>query len=326
MAGTNEKPDPSISAYQFKTSLFDIEKSTEEGKKRTFTGVAYSGEVIQGHYYWGDVIFDLDTIQMKTPLGALIDHDTGRRAGVVRNFTKDNQGGLKVSGDLLSNKNGQEVAQDSDEGYPWEMSVYIVPGSIEEVDRGEVVVNGKTLKGPITIFRNGVIREVSFCALGADDNTSAVAASHTPKHFNKQEDTDVTELEKEKAARIEAEQQRDAAQNELKQFKETKRNEDIAALETELKTQFSAEDKTAYTAMDDTTFAFASKQLRQFSAGGQGGQQTPSSTPAIQPNPALAHLFTHQANGGAQGQGGNGNQEHQFSAGAKAFAAQNKGN
>ncbi|MEG2431981.1 MAG: hypothetical protein RSA84_16910 [Acinetobacter sp.] len=326
MAGTNEKPDPPISAYQFKTSLFDIEKSTEEGKKRTFTGVAYSGEVIQGHYYWGNVIFDLDTIQMKTPLGALIDHDTGRRAGVVRNFTKDNQGGLKVSGDLLSNKNGQEVAQDSDEGYPWEMSVYIVPGSIEEVDRGEVVVNGKTLKGPITIFRNGVIREVSFCALGADDNTSAVAASHTPKHFNKQEDTDVTELEKEKAARIEAEKQRDAAQNELKQFKETKRNEDISALETELKTQFSAEDKTAYTAMDDTTFAFATKQLRQFSAGGQGGQQTPSSTPAIQPNPALAHLFTHQANGGAQGQGGNGNQEHQFSAGAKAFAAQNKGN
>lgn len=303
MAGTNEKPDPPISAYQFKTNLFDIEKSTEEGKKRTFTGVAYSGEVIQSHYYWGDVIFDLDTIQMKTPLGALIDHDTGRRAGVVRSFTKDNQGGLKVSGDLLSNKNGQEVAQDSDEGYPWEMSVYIVPGSIEEVDRGEVEVNGKTLKGPITIFRNGVIREVSFCALGADDNTSAVAASHTPKHFNKQEDTDVTELEKEKAARIEAEQQRDAAQNELKQFKETKRTEDIAALETELKTQFSAEDKTSYTAMDDTTFAFAAKQLRQFSSLGQGGQQTPATTPANQLNPALAHLFTHQANGGQAGAG-----------------------
>ncbi|MCI3877715.1 MULTISPECIES: hypothetical protein [Acinetobacter] len=303
MAGINEKPDLPISAYQFKTNLFDIEKSTEEGKKRTFTGVAYSGEVIQSHYYWGDVIFDLDTIQMKTPLGALIDHDTGRRAGVVRNFTKDNQGGLKVSGDLLSNKNGQEVAQDSDEGYPWEMSVYIVPGSIEEVDRGEVVVNGKTLKAPITIFRNGVIREVSFCALGADDNTSAVAASHTPKHFNKQEDTDVTELEQLKADNQKLTTERDNAVTELKQFKESKRSEDIAALETELKTQFSTEDKTAYTAMDDTTFAFASKQLRQFSAGGQGGQQTPNTTPANQPNPALAHLFTHQANGGSAGVG-----------------------
>lgn len=300
MAGTNEKLDPPISAYQFKTNLFDIEKSTEEGMKRTFTGVAYSGEVIQSHYYWGDVIFDLDTIQMKTPLGALIDHDTGRRAGVVRSFTKDNQGGLKVSGDLLSNKNGQEVAQDSDEGYPWEMSVYIVPGSIEEVDRGEVEVNGKTLKGPITIFRNGVIREVSFCALGADDNTSAVAASHTPKQFNKQEDADVTELEQLKADNQKLTTERDNAVTELKQFKEMKRTEDIAALETELKTQFSAEDKTSYTAMDDTTFAFAAKQLRQFSAVGQG---KPPETPSIQPNPALAHLFTHQANGGQAGAG-----------------------
>jgi hypothetical protein len=34
-------------------------------------------------------------MQIKTPLGALDDHDTGRRAGVVTSFTKDNQGGLK---------------------------------------------------------------------------------------------------------------------------------------------------------------------------------------------------------------------------------------
>jgi hypothetical protein len=44
---------------------------------------------------------------------------------------------------LLSNKYGQEVAQDSDEGYPWQMSVYIDPGSIEEVERGEVVLMAK---------------------------------------------------------------------------------------------------------------------------------------------------------------------------------------
>ncbi|MCH7331435.1 hypothetical protein [Acinetobacter modestus] len=316
MAGDKQTQDPPSSAFQFKTQPFDIAKQAEEGKKRTFTGVAYSGEVIDGHYYWGDVVFDLDTMQIKTPLGALIDHDTGRRAGVVTSFTKDNQGGLKVAGDLLSNKYGQEVAQDSDEGYPWQMSVYIDPGSIEEVERGEVVVNGKTLKAPITIFRNGVIREVSFCALGADDNTSAIAASHTSKQFNKQEDTDVTELEKEKEARIAAEQQRDAALSELKQFKEQKRNDDIAALETELKTQFSAEDKKSYTEMDEPAFTFATKQLRQFSAA-KNDKQTNN----------LQHLFKHQAQGGQGGQGGgvSDDQEHKFSAGAKAFANQNKG-
>lgn len=313
MAGDKQSQDAPSSAFQFKTQPFDIAKQAEEGKKRTFTGVAYSGEVINGHYYWDDVVFDLDTMQIKTPLGALIDHDTGRRAGVVTSFTKDNQGGLQVAGDLLSNKYGQEVAQDSDEGYPWQMSVYIDPGSIEEVERGEVVVNGKTLKAPITIFRNGVIREVSFCALGADDNTSAVAASYTPKQFNKQEDTDVTELEKEKEARIAAEQQRDAALNELKQFKEQKRNDDIAALESELKVQFSAEDKKSYKEMDESAFTFATKQLRQFSAP-KHDKQTNN----------LQHLFKHQAQGG-QGGGVSDDQEHKFSAGAKAFAALNKG-
>jgi len=299
VAGDKETQAPPSSAFQFKTQPFDVAKQAEEGKKRTFTGVAYSGEVIQGHYWWGDVVFDLDTMQVKTPLGALIDHDTGRRAGVVTSFNKDNQGGLQVVGDLLSNKYGQEVAQDSDEGYPWQMSVYIVPGSIEEVERGEVEVNGKTLKAPITVFRNGVIREVSFCALGADDNTSAVAASHTPKQFNKQEDTDVTEEEKAKAAQQQAEQERDAALNELKQFKEQKRKDDIAALEAELKIQFSAEDKSSYAEMDEAAFTFATKQLRQFSAKNPHNSRE-----------GFNALFAHQAKAGED------NSKQQFGAGS----------
>lgn len=305
MAGDKQSQDAPSSAFQFKTQPFDIAKQAEEGKKRTFTGVAYSGEVINGHYYWGDVVFDLDTMQIKTPLGALIDHDTGRRAGVVTSFTKDNQGGLQVAGDLLSNKYGQEVAQDSDEGYPWQMSVYIDPGSIEEVERGEVVVNGKTLKAPITIFRNGVIREVSFCALGADDNTSAVAASYTPKQFNKQEDTDVTELEQLKADNQKLTTERDNALNELKQFKETKRTEDIAALESELKVQFSAEDKKSYTEMDESAFTFATKQLRQFSS-------------KTAPVGNSGHLFSHQAKNDDV------DQQNKFGAGSLVDQAKNR--
>ena len=162
------------------------------------------------------------------------------------------------------------------------MSVRIEPSSIDEIQAGNTVtVNGKLLHGPITVFRGGRIREVSFCALGADENTMAVAASHNPNNPN--EDTDVTELEQVKAALQQAETERDAAQTELKQFKAQKRNDDIAALETELKTQFSVEDKAAYTAMDDSSFSFTAKQLRQFSA---------KNTPA---NASTAHLFTHQA-------------------------------
>ncbi|MFW1746227.1 hypothetical protein ACG9XW_08395 [Acinetobacter guillouiae] len=307
---------------QFKANPFEISVKTETSDLRKFNGIAYSGEPIQGHYYWGDVIFDLDSMQVDTPLAALLDHDTGRRVGVVTQFTKDNTSGLKVSGDLLTNAYGQQVASDSDEGFPWQMSVYIDPASIEEVERGQVVVNGRTLNAPITIFRGGRIREVSFCALGADDNTSAVAASHQSKlNQFQQEDTNVSELEQEKAARFKAEQERDQAQTELKKFKAEKRTEDIAALQIELNTQFSADDTKSYTDMDDVAFSFMAKQLRQFSSKQPpAGQQQP--IPAV--NPALQHLFNHQATGG---QGGTPNQDqpHKFTSGAQAFAGQNKG-
>ena len=263
-------------------------------------------------------------MQVDTPLAALLDHDTGRRVGVVTQFTKDNTSGLKVSGDLLTNAYGQQVASDSDEGFPWQMSVYIDPSSIEEVERGQVVVNGRTLNAPITIFRGGRIREVSFCALGADDNTSAVAASHQSKTSQfKQEDTNVTELEQAQAKQKQAETERDNALAELKQFKATKRTEDIAALQAELNTTFSVEDTKSYTDMDDAVFSFTAKQLRQFSTkpSENQNQQQNNTVP-----PHLAHLFNHQATGGQgsnQGQGGS--DKHQFTAGAQAFAAQKNG-
>ncbi|MCP5773857.1 hypothetical protein NL389_28980, partial [Klebsiella pneumoniae] len=135
------------------------------------------------------------------------------------------------------------------------------------------------------------------------------------------EDTNVTELEKAQQAKEQAERERDDALTELKQFKAQKRADDIAALETELKTQFSAEDKTAYTNMDDSVFAFTAKQLRQFSAGNQQppAEQQQQQTPGV--NPAFAHLFSHQANPGQGGQSNN-TDTHKFTSGAQAFAEQ----
>ena len=149
----------------------------------------------------------------------------------------------------------------------------------------------------------------------------AVAASHNPNQPT--EDTDVTELEKAQAAQKQAEKERDDAQEELKKFKADKREGDIKALETSLNKQFSAEEKTSYANMDDTSFAFMSQQLTQFSAGTQppAGQRQQQQIPSH-----LTHLFSHQATGGQGGQGQDGNQgagdKHKFTAGAQAFAEQ----
>ena len=278
MPKTEEKQNQ----YCFQLGQLNVDAQEDGKKKRTFSGVAYSGEVITDHWYWKQVIFDLDSMQIKGRIPALLEHSSYQRAGAIESHAISYESGLTVSGILLSNEYGAQVATDSDDGFPWQMSVRIEPSSIDEIQAGSTVtVNGKLLHGPITVFRGGRIREVSFCALGADENTMAVAASHNPNNPN--EDTNVTELEQVKAALQQAEADRDAAQTELKQFKAEKRNDDISALEKELKTQFSAEDKTAYAAMDDASFSFTAKQLRQFS-----GKNSPA-------NNGPSNLFTHQA-------------------------------
>lgn len=311
--------------YLFSLSAVDIVPQVEGDKKRTFKGTAYGGGRVDGHWFWGrnGVVFDLEGIEIPTPTPLLEEHFSTSRVGVVKEVGINQN--ITVTGDFLRNAKAREVVDDADDGYPFQMSMFIDPGSVEEVGQGvNVVVNGQTFTGPVAVFRNNRIREFTICSTGADRTTSVNAFSAKPGTTNQPtEDTDVTELEKAQAAQKQAEQERDDALADLKKFKADKREGDIKALETALNKQFSAEEKTSYTNMDDTSFAFMSQQLTQFSAGNQppAGQQQQQQVPSH-----LAHLFSHQATGGQGGQGQGGNQgagdKHKFTAGAQAFAEQ----
>ena len=262
MPELQEKPKDQ---FCFELGQFAVEQPAEGKKKRTFTGVAYSGEPILDHWYWDRVIFDLDSIQIKGRIPALLEHRSSQRAGAINSHSIDYAQGLVISGDLMSNEFGSQVAQDSDDGFPWQMSVRIEPSSTEEIAADQsVTVNGKTYQGPITVFRGGRIREVSFCALGADDNTNAVAASHNPTQQPK-EDTDV-DLAQAQAKITELEGQINTLTEQNKQFAAAKREAEITALGKDLGKEFSAEDIEEMKKLDDSAFAFSAKQLRQFSA------------------------------------------------------------
>ena len=269
----------------FNASSMEVLQPEGESKKRKFKGVAYAGGRVDGHWYWGrsGVVFDLDGIEIDKPTALLEEHFSSGRVGVVKQVSTT--GKIEVEGDFLSNTKAKEIVQDSDDGFPFQMSMYIDPGSIEEVSNGKsVVVNGQTFEGPITVFRQNRIREFTICTTGADRNTSINAFSG--KQQTKQEDTNVTELEQAKEAQKQAEKQRDDALTELNKFKADQRAENIASLQKELNTTFSAEDLKSYTDMDDAVFAFTTKQLRQFS----GKQES-------QKQGLPSHLFSHQANG-----------------------------
>jgi len=171
------------SAYRFdacrpEITSFAMDGENNDGKKnrkRKFRGTAYSGQPLR-HPYWGVVAFDLSTTEANDPTPVLVDHDRAKRAGFA---TLSIGSSIQIEdGTLLDNEQGQAIAAESDAGFPWQMSVHIEPGSIEHIESGVTAeVNGHTVQGPAYIFRNNLIREVSFTPTGVDHNTSAAAMS-----------------------------------------------------------------------------------------------------------------------------------------------------
>lgn len=173
---------------------------------RRFSGIANSGRpFVLGA--WQTVI-DFDGIRLKDKTAFLIDHEGGRRAGAGRlSVTSD---GLFAEGILLNNEYGRAVAEESDQGFPWEMSVYVQSARVEELSAGaKTSVNGREVQGPMLIMRDCAVREVSFTAVGVDGNTHAVALSDDGKiaafdYQPKQEHLSMTPEEKAELEQLKA--------------------------------------------------------------------------------------------------------------------------
>ncbi|MFS1560243.1 hypothetical protein ACLIL2_006230 [Acinetobacter radioresistens] len=280
-------PDPNEERlkYLFNAAAIEVPKA-EEGQKRKFKGTAYAGGRVDGHWYWGrsGVVFDLEGIEIDKPTALLEEHFGSSRIGVVQ--AVDTNGKIDVSGDFLTNAKAQEIVQDSDDGFPFQMSMMIDPGSIEEVSQGKTVtVNGQSFEGPITIFRQNRIREFTICSTGADRNTSIKAFSGKANPNPTKEDTDV-DLVQAQAKITELEGQINTLTEQNKQFAAAKREAEITALGKDLGKEFSAEDIEEMKKLDDGAFAFSAKQLRQFSAAQPQKQALPD------------YLTKHQAQGG----------------------------
>lgn len=161
-------------AYRFAAGQLSV--AAGEGQRR-FEGLAYSGKPVTDHPFWPKVIFDLTSTRAPERIPVLLNHDGDRIVG--HTDAVDIGSDIKVGGLLYADEaDGALVAKRSDAGFPWQMSVHIVPNRVDEVRAGETVeVNGQKFSGPGYVFRQARIREVSFCPVGADQRTHAVALS-----------------------------------------------------------------------------------------------------------------------------------------------------
>lgn len=167
-----------------------IELEAAEGESeepRGFKMLAYTGGLLPEYVtsFGQPVVVDLEGMRVPgRSRPVLRDHDPGRIIGHTSNISIEG-GRVRVSGVVsAANEYAAEVEASSRRGFPWQASIGAKIERAAYLDAGETaVVNGRTFKGPIIIARRSSLREVSFVALGADNNTRAkVAASASTSH------------------------------------------------------------------------------------------------------------------------------------------------
>lgn len=295
----SKKSFPAEAFNFFATTALDAPSDT--GARR-FDGVAYSGEVITDHWM-APVGFDLATMSIPTPLPVLFGHEDDEAVGVVDSVEIADT--VKLSGALFSDVDecAKVISDKADRGFPWGMSLRIIPGSIEEVAAGmPYILNGRQVTGPLSVFKNSRVREVSFCAVAADQRTSASVFEADSANLTIEvhqmtdevkPDPRVAELEA-KLTAAEAKftlalERAEAAEAALQQLAESARKTEVQALFSAIGREFSDEAAKPYMAMPAELFAAVSADLSALAK--------PKTPPA---DSAPDFLFKHQANGSSE--------------------------
>lgn len=152
-----------------------------EERKPRLNMTAYSGGVIKDHWYWENLAIDLTGIKFdKGKFPILEDHLTSQKIAFSRDPILKN-GKLEIDPDkteFVDTEVSAEFQKLSAAGFPYQCSIYAHPTVVERLEEGaSVEVNGFTLKGPASVWRECEFKEASVCVFGWDSKTSATAFS-----------------------------------------------------------------------------------------------------------------------------------------------------
>lgn len=182
-------------ATQLKVSAVDADAIGEE----TFSLTPYKlGQVVE-HWYWGKFVFEVSSMYMrKDVIPALVDHDTLRGAGKINNFNKED---VSFSGAFIDNDHSKYVKDMKDVGVECSLRFDAGKADIVEVYEGqEVEVDGFTHEGPLFVFKEAPIMEVSFTMFGHVDETQTIFSKHSVNQEINMADTP-TQAELEQSAK-----------------------------------------------------------------------------------------------------------------------------
>ncbi|HPD28569.1 MAG TPA: hypothetical protein PLL20_01135 [Phycisphaerae bacterium] len=142
---------------------------------RRFGMIAYTGGPMILAGWPHPVVVDLAGLRVTAKSRPILkDHNRSLIVGHTDAISiQDNS--LLVSG-VISGAGAvaREIIESSHNGFPWQASLGALAERVEFVPKGRTVsANGREFEGPVHVVRRATLGEISFVALGADDNTSA---------------------------------------------------------------------------------------------------------------------------------------------------------
>ncbi|MGB7323411.1 MAG: hypothetical protein WBD31_00970, partial [Rubripirellula sp.] len=146
---------------------------------RKFSMTAYTGGAMRLGGWPYPVVVDLAGMRVTRKSRPILkDHDRGSIVGHTDDITINDKS-LVVAGVISGvGTTAQEVIATSENGFPWQASLGASADKVVFIPEGKTAqANGREQKGPIYIARKSTLGEVSFVALGADDNTEARVAA-----------------------------------------------------------------------------------------------------------------------------------------------------
>jgi hypothetical protein len=151
-----------------------------EQKRTKLDMVGYSGGLIKGHWWWGDLAIDLQGGKFsKNRYAILENHDDSRKiAHMSKPLIKDNKLLAPEDTVFVDTVESGEFQKLSQQGFPYQSSISGKPYKVEKLEEGaKAEVNGMQVVGPASIWREWEFREMSVCVFGWDSQTSAAAFS-----------------------------------------------------------------------------------------------------------------------------------------------------
>lgn len=150
----------------------ELKPAASGGLPAKFSGTAYSGGYVPDY----GIVIDMASTTYKQKMPLLDSHMRSEIIGVIDQAATQ-EGRMAVSGQIFSDmagSSGERIAKLAQRGVPFEMSVGVYAFTREFFPAGKSVqVNGQTFNGPVTVLRNGQVREVSIVTLGADPRTES---------------------------------------------------------------------------------------------------------------------------------------------------------